>query len=477
MSEKQLTPEVVNALILAKQYKDSHKREFPPDFYPWQRDYFADPAPQKMLMAGNQTGKTMSTGFEFACHCTADYPDWWDGPRTIFTLNAMALGVDGEQLKEVVQKTLFGEVDDRKQFSGGWIHPAEIIDVEWSGTVTGLARRVRVRSKYGTTTITLRQYTQSKTGSGSLSFAGSIFDLIWVDECPPDTLVGQLVMRTINGMRRKGGWIRYSMTPELGVTQLVDNFMNNRKGGQALHGPIAWDQCKHLTEDVQEQILAGIPEHEHDMRRKGIPFFGSGLIYPYPESRYVIDDFEISQIPWATVLRAMDLGIDHPTAIAWMAYDPEIDRIYLLRDYQQSGEAAAIHAAVANQYLKDSPVVFPPDVDTSEKGSGKTVRDWYHKAGLTNTLDFKNPDDSKYVEPGIMDLNERLKTDRLKICRSCVNTIREMRLYHRKDGKIVKKNDDSLDALRYGAMMIPRYGVPQNRRRGRKPRVHRAMDS
>jgi hypothetical protein len=31
-------------------------------------------------------------------------------------------------------------------------------------------------------------------------------------------------------------------------------------------------------------------------------------------------------------------------------------------------------------------------------------------------------------------------------------------MYHRDEGKIVKENDDVMDAVRYGAIMVPRYG-------------------
>jgi hypothetical protein len=35
-----------------------------------------------------------------------------------------------------------------------------------------------------------------------------------------------------------------------------------------------------------------------------------------------------------------------------------------------------------------------------------------------------------------------------------------MKLYHRKDGKIMDKNDDMISATRYAALMMTRYGKP-----------------
>lgn len=477
VAKSTITADQAYALIKAKQYKDSHQREFAPPFYGWQHECFNAEESQVMTLAGNRTGKTMSATFHFACDVTGDYPDWWEGPTFKYPLNALGLGVDNIQLKAVMQTQLFGEVDeDTKTFKGGWVHRSEIINVEWSPHTQGLARRVTVRHKYGKSYVTLRAYTQSKTGQGTLSFAGTSIDLVLVDEQPPDQLIGQLVTRTMTGCKGTGGKIRYTMTPELGVTALVHTFMEDRKKNQKLVGPIAWSDCPHLTPEVQESILSGIPEHEKEMRRLGVPFFGSGLVYPVTESRITCDPFPLEDIPWLKVLRSIDLGIGHPTAIVWLAWDPEFDVVYLVRDYAEKGEAAAIHAAVANSYLPYAPCVFPPDVDQTEKGSGKTVRKWYSDAGLKNTVDFDNPDGSGYVEPGIMELNERMRTDRFKVFSNCTAFLREKRIYHRKEGKLVKENDDVMDAVRYGVQTITRRGVPLGGpRRVGKPKVKRAM--
>jgi hypothetical protein len=67
---------------------------------------------------------------------------------------------------------------------------------------------------------------------------------------------------------------------------------------------------------------------------------------------------------------------------------------------------------------------------------------------------------------------DRMRTDRFKVFPQCTDFFREMRLYHRDKGKIVPLNDDVISAVRYGAVMITKYGVPYGgHRMGRKPRV------
>lgn len=442
--------------LTAAEYARSHKREFPPTWYTWQQEAFNSHCPHIMVMAGNQTGKTMSTAYHDACDLTGDYPNDWEGFRFNHQIDATIMGVDNTQLVDVIQNELFGTLDPAtNKFTGGWVHANEIEHFDRS-QVAGLAKNVYVKSRYGTSKCALRAYTQSRTGSGSLPLAGTIKDLIHVDECPPDQIVGQLFMRTMNGNQGKGGRLRFSMTPELGVTELVHSFMEEIGPGQLLVGPVAWDECEHLTPEKQAQILVGIPEHEHEMRSKGIPFFGSGLIYPISENRIKVDPFEIP--PYFYCIRAIDLGIDHPQATAWLAHDRDQDIVYLVRDYSTSGANAATHAAATNAMWEHVPCIVPHDYDTSEKGSGETVSKHYVKAGLKHTKQFTNPDGSLFVEPGIMNLKERMEDGRFKAFSTCTNFFREKRLYHRKDGKRISLNDDVLDCVRQGTSMIERHG-------------------
>src|SRR5689334_14530497 len=51
--------------------------------YPKQAGFHAAGATtrERLLMAGNQLGKTLAGGFEAAMHLTGRYPDWWQGRR------------------------------------------------------------------------------------------------------------------------------------------------------------------------------------------------------------------------------------------------------------------------------------------------------------------------------------------------------------------------------------------------------------
>lgn len=453
----------------ALQYKSSHKREFAPTWYDWQRELFATgkTRTERMVLAGNRTGKTLSAGYEFGLHITGDYPDWWDGLRVTHPGTYWCLGVDNTQVRDVLQQELFGRLDPDEGFTGGWVHPDEIKNVVRSQT-PGLAKDVYVHHKSGSVThVSFKTYTQSSTGQASLPMAGSNVDGVLVDEQPPDSITGQLKTRTMMGRQGKGGFILYSMTPELGETDLVRKFMRDPAPHQALIGPVAWSQCEHLTPELQKEFLASYPDHEKEMRSLGIPMFGTGRIFSVAEDRILTDPFDLSEKPWMRCIRAIDLGIDHPTAIAWLALDPESGTTYLVKTYRQSDEKAAYHAAAANGLWPNAPLVFPPDVDAREKGSGETVRSYYEQAGITNGVNFANPDGSKYVEPGLMAMAEAMQTGAFKVFKGeCEEFLEEMRTYHRDEkGKIVKKHDDVIDAVRYGFQTVAHMGVLAEQRR------------
>jgi hypothetical protein len=63
-------------------------------------------------------------------------------------------------------------------------------------------------------------------------------------------------------------------------------------------------------------------------------------------------------------------------------------------------------------------------------------------------------DSSVSVEAGLMDMLDRMQTGRFKVFKHLNDWWEEFRLYHRKDGKVVKENDDLMAATRYALMML-----------------------
>jgi hypothetical protein len=103
------------------------------------------------------------------------------------------------------------------------------------------------------------------------------------------------------------------------------------------------------------------------------------------------------------------------------------------------------------------PVAWPHDGMQHDKGSGERLSKLYKDAGI-NMMGEKVtwPDGSNSVEAGIMEMLDRMQTGRFKVFRHLNDWFEEYRIYHRKDGKLVKEDDDLMSATRY-ALMAKRY--------------------
>ncbi|MGL5014163.1 MAG: terminase large subunit domain-containing protein [Bacteroidales bacterium] len=459
-----LKAEVLDLLEKRGQWIKYNKLE---DFYPYkfQEDFYKASKNYKsrFLCAANRVGKSFSEAAEVAWHLTGLYPDWWEGHVFEKPILLWCVGITGDSTRKVLQKELFGTITakDKNEIGTGSI-PKRLIDLEMMERDGDKVMTAKVKHHNrkgevdGWSTLEFRS-----TQQGEHVLMGATVDYIWLDEEDPFKsmeIYAQCVTRTAT----TGGLITITATPENGLTKLVDMFMKDKTGYMYFQNA-TWDDAPHLTEDVKKNLLARIPEWQHDMRSRGIPMMGEGLIYDISESDIGCEPFDIPD-HWRR-LCAMDIGISHDTAAVWTAYDAMSDTIYIYDTYHSKGGVPSLHATAINSRGPWVPVVLPHDADNTERGSGKSVRRYYEEASVNVMLEtFYNPVDwdgkkNNFVEPGIMQMLTRMKTGRLKVFKTCGRFFEEMRRYHRKDGKIVKVFDDTMDAARYSVLSVKDRGV------------------
>jgi hypothetical protein len=52
------------------------------------------------------------------------------------------------------------------------------------------------------------------------------------------------------------------------------------------------DDAEHYTEEQRANIIAQYPEHMRDIRARGIPQFGAGLVFPIDKKSLMVEPFE-----------------------------------------------------------------------------------------------------------------------------------------------------------------------------------------
>lgn len=217
------------------------------------------------------------------------------------------------------------------------------------------------------------------------------------------------------------------------------------------------DDADHYTDEQKAEIIASYSAHERDARTRGIPAMGSGLIYPVARSDIEVEPFKIPS-HWC-IINALDIGWEHPTAAVQLAWDRDNDVVYVIREYRRQHATPLEHAATL-KYWGPYPWAWPADANRRDARSGMQIRLDYESHGLSMLAKRAQfPDGGNGVEAGIMQILERMQSQRFFVFRTLRGWWQEHSTYHRKDGVVTEVNDDLMDATRYAIMML-RFASP-----------------
>jgi len=392
-------------------------------------------------MAGNQLGKTWAGGNEAAIHATGLYPSWWTGKRFDKPTVGWAAGVTGETIRDSVQRVLMGRHTD---IGTGAVPKDKIIDWSPSRGVADLMDTIEIKhASGGTSQITLKSYEK-----GREKWQAETLDWVWFDEEPDQDIYTEGVTRT-NATK---GIVWMTFTPLKGMSGVVKRFLLEKSPDRHVT-TMTIEDAEHYTPEERARIISGYPEHEREARAKGIPTLGSGRVFPIAEERIREETIAIPA-HWPRIA-GLDIGWDHPTACAWLAWDKDTDTVHVYDCYRTREQTPVVHAAALNARGKWIPVAWPHDGLQHDKGSGEQIAQQYRDQGA-NLLPEKATfqDGSNGVEAGILDMLDRMKTGRFKVAAHLNDWWEEFRLFHRKDGLIVKEGDDLMAATRYAMMML-----------------------
>lgn len=395
-------------------------------------------------MAGNQLGKTVAGAAETAMHLTGQYPDDWTGKRFDHPVTWIAGSESAELTRDGVQRLLVGPPDQDENWGTGFIPQAALASRTRRMGVSNALDSVTVKhTSGGMSTLLLKSYDQGRSKWQANTVHG-----VWFDEEPPEDVYFEGITRT----NATGGSIMVTFTPLKGMSAVVARYLLEESNDRKVI-TMTIEDADHYTPEERAKIIASYPPHEREARTKGIPTLGSGLIFPVMEEEIICAPISIPAI-WPQVI-GVDFGYDHPFGAARLAWDRDNDIIYVTANYRSRQSTPIIHAAAIKPWGDWIPVAWPHDGLQHDKGSGDQLAKLYRDQGLNMLAERATwPDGGNGVEAGIAEMLDRMLTGRWKVFSTCVEWLEERRLYHRKDGKIVKERDDVLSASRYALMML-----------------------
>ena len=389
---------------------------------------------ERAVFGGNRSGKSVAGGFELTCHLTGEYPHWWSGKRFGRPIQALACGKEAKITRDTVQQVLLGK---QGEFGTGLI-PGENLDQDKcsaSRAASGLFDGVPVKHKSGGwSMLRLRSYDQGRT-----AFEGVERDAIWEDEEAPEDIHSENLMRTMT----TGGIVFNTFTPLKGETPLVQDLMKRAKDGTVFTINIWWDDVGHITKEMIDDMKVRYKPHELRARRFGEPQLGTGAVFITDPDSYTIRATEIPKY-WPRIY-GLDFGWVHPTAALWAAIDRETDTMYIYSEHRQSKTSPAIHVGAIK--ARGEWIMGISETAGTNQADGEKMIKLYKGHGLKLKRAIKGPGS---IESGIMLIQERMTEGRLKILETCPMLLEELRRYHRdKNGKVVDRFDDLIDAMRY----------------------------
>lgn len=426
--------------------------------YPWQKEFHEAGIvnPERMLMAANRVGKTMSAGSEIAFHLTGEYPEWWTGRKFLAPTLVWTGSPTNETSRDIVQAELLGGLGEK--MGTGLVPRARLVGQPKTrqAGVKDVIDTFAVRHVSGGLSMcNLKTYEQ-----GWQKWQGTAPHVVWLDEEPDDYMIYSEAQTRILTSR---GIILVTFTPLLGMTELVEHF---RDGGPGIYlKGASWNDAPHLSNEDKARLSLSYRAHERKARTEGIPMMGEGAVFPIDDDEITVQPFKIPG--HFARIKGCDFGIDHPAAGVEIAWDRDQDIIYVIDCYRKANETSPYHAAWFNKANRIVPVAWPHDGMNREKSGGRTLADSYREHGvnmLSKSARYpKVPGEDEKggpqpVEPIVNEVLERMGTGRFKAFANLSEFFEEKRSYHRKDGQIVPKRDDILKATFY-AVMMRRYAV------------------
>ena len=301
---------------------------------------------------------------------------------------------------------------------------------------------------------------------GREKFQGTSLDFVWFDEEPPLDIYMECRMRVLD----KNGDVFGTMTPLKGLTWVYDMvYLNENNDPDIWYEQMEWADNPFLNKAEIEKISASLSKDELDSRRYGNFRNASGKVYSeFDENINVVEPFDVPP-EWFDNI-SIDPGLNNPTSCHWYAVDYD-NNIYVIAEHYESGKPVEQHAKKIQEicemlgWKKQSNGMYGALIDSAANqkvlASEKSVSQLFYENGI-----LVNTNVNKDMFTGINRVKSYIKNangkSKLFIFKNCVNMIREIKGYFWGNNDApVKKDDHSMDELRYYIMSRPENKEPK----------------
>ena len=401
----------------------------------------------RWVFGGNRSGKTECGAVETIYIARGIHP-YRKNKKSVF---GWVVSLSTQVQRDVAQDKIL------KYLNPDWIIDITMLSGKKDSPKSGVIDQIKIKNVFGGESI----IGFKSCDQGREKFQGSSLDFVWFDEEPPKEIYDECKMRVLD----KRGDIFGTMTPLKGLTFIYDEiFLNSKNSKEVWYEFIEWADNPYLNKKEIKELTNSLSERELESRRYGRFFEDTGPVYPeFDENTHVIEPFTVPS-DWQDLI-SIDPGLKNPLSCHWYAVDYD-GNVYVVAEHYQAGVDVETHSNKIKEisstinWHKDFSGKLRAIIDSAANQKtlaySKSVAELFYENGINVSTNV-----NKDLFTGINRVKVYLKNNKLFIFKNCVNLIRELKSYRWGDNDMpIKKDDHSLDELRYFIMTRPHTDKP-----------------
>ena len=406
----------------------------------------------RWVFGGNRSGKTECGAVEVVYLARGIHPFKKVNKAT----SGWVVSLSSQVQRDVAQAKIMAYLNP------DWIQDVVMSSGRKDNALNGVIDYILVKNIFGT----ISRIGFKSCDQGREKFQGTSLDYVWFDEEPPEDIYIECKMRVMD----VNGEIFGTMTPLKGLTFVYNEiYLNQHNDPNIWHIFMQWDDNPYISEEAKNAMKSSMSEDELKSRQFGeFRDFGGRVYTEFDENVNVIEPFDVP-IEWQDKI-SIDPGLKNPLSAHWYCVDFD-NNIYVVAEHYESEKDISYHSeqikAISDRlnwyrgYGGMIEAIIDSAANQQTLASQRSVTELFYDYGI-----LVNPQVNKDMFSGIQRVKSYLKNakgeSKLYIFKTCTNLIRELKTYHWGNSDVpVKKDDHSLDELRYYIMTRPENKAPK----------------